>query len=64
MGRKSKKEETHVYMWLIQWLPGGKESAHNVGHPGLISGLGGFPGEGNGNPLQWRIPWTEEPGGL
>ena len=25
------------------------------------------PGEGNGNPLQysdWRIPWTEEPGGL
>ena len=25
------------------------------------------PGEGNGNPLQflaWRMPWTEEPGGL
>ena len=25
------------------------------------------PGEGNGNPsriLAWRIPWTEEPGGL
>ena len=25
------------------------------------------PGEGIGNPLQyfaWRIPWTEEPGGL
>ena len=25
------------------------------------------PGEGHGNPLQilaWRIPWTEEPGGL
>ena len=25
------------------------------------------PGEGNGNPLPyscWRIPWTEEPGGL
>ena len=24
-------------------------------------------GEGNGNPLQyssWKIPWTEEPGGL
>ena len=21
-------------------------------------------GEGNGNPLQWRIPGTEEPGGL
>ena len=26
-----------------------------------------IPGEGNGNPLSilaWRIPWTEEPGGL
>ena len=25
-----------------------------------------FPGEGNGNPLQysWEIPWTEEPVGL
>ena len=25
------------------------------------------PGEGHGNPLSilaWRIPWTEEPGGL
>ena len=30
---------------------------------GLIPGSGRFPGEGNGNPLQysWRIPWTEEP---
>ena len=29
--------------------------------------LGTPPGGGNGNPLQylaWRIPWTEEPGGL
>ena len=27
--------------------------------------LGRFPGEGNGNPLQyfaWEIPWTEEHG--
>ena len=34
---------------------------------GLIPGLGRSPGEGNGNSLQffaWRIPWTEEPGGL
>ena len=34
---------------------------------GLISELGRFPGEGNGNPLQcltWEILWTEEPGGL
>ena len=31
----------------------GKESACNAGDPGLISGLGGSPGEGNGNPLQY-----------
>ena len=31
----------------------GKESAYNAGDPGLISGLGRSPGEGNGNPLQY-----------
>ena len=31
----------------------GKESACNAGDPGLISGLGRSPGEGNGNPLQY-----------
>ena len=30
-----------------------KESASNAGDPGLIPGLGRFPGEGNGNPLQY-----------
>ena len=37
----------------------------NAGDLGLIPGSGRFPGEGNGNPLQyfaWRIPWTEELG--
>ena len=29
-----------------------KESAYNVGDPASIPGLGQFPGEGNGNPLQ------------
>ena len=36
-------------------LPGdsdGKESACSVGDPGLISGLGKTPGEGNGNAFQ------------
>ena len=57
------------------WLgfPGGsvgKESACNAGDTGdagLTPGLGRSPGEGQDNPLQyssWRIPWTEEPGGL
>ena len=31
----------------------GKESACNVEDPGLIPGLGRYPGEGNGNPLQY-----------
>ena len=30
---------------------GGKECACNVGDPGLILGLGRYPGEGNDNPL-------------
>ena len=31
----------------------GKESACNMGDPGLIPGLGRSPGEGIGYPLQW-----------
>ena len=31
----------------------GKESACSVRDPGLISGLGRSPREGNGNPLQY-----------
>ena len=37
-------------------FPGGSEgkaSACNAGDLGLIPGLGRFPGEGNGNPLQY-----------
>ena len=39
-----------------------------VNDPGLIPGLGRSPAGGHGNLLHgilaWRIPWTEEPGGL
>ena len=31
----------------------GKQSACNAGDPASIPGLGRFPGEGNGNPLQY-----------
>ena len=31
----------------------GKASAYSTGDPGLIPGLGRFPGEGNGNSLQY-----------
>ena len=37
-------------------FPGGSEdktSACNAGDPGSIPGLGRYPGEGNGNPLQY-----------
>ena len=34
---------------------GGKESACNAGDPGSIPGWGRFPGEGNGNPLQYSF---------
>ena len=40
-----------------------KESACNTGDLGSISGLGRFPGEGNGNPLQYsylnRETWRD-----
>ena len=47
--------------------PDGKESACSAEDLGSIPGLGRSPGEGNGNHssiLAWRIPWTEDPGGL
>ena len=31
---------------------------------GLIPGSERCPGGGRGNPFAWRIPWTEETGGL
>ena len=45
----------------------GKESACNAGDLGSIPGLGRSPGEGMATHFSivaWRIPWTEEPGGL
>ena len=45
----------------------GKESACSVGDPGSIPGLGGFLEEEmatHSSILAWKIPWTEEPGGL
>ena len=32
------------------------QSACDAGDTGLIPGLGRFPGEGNGNPLQYSCP--------
>ena len=44
----------------------GEESARNAGDPVSVLGWGRFPGEGNGNPLQYSCLENpmEEPGGL
>ena len=56
----SNKDKSHLYCMLTSWvnlfLPHSsvsKESACDAGDSGLIPGLARFPGEGNGNPLQY-----------
>ena len=44
-----------------------KKFAYNAGDTGLIPGLGRYLEKGmttHSSILSWRIPWTEEPGGL
>ena len=59
-----------LWKWGFPGGVSGKEPACNAGDPrdeGSIPGSGRSPGVGNGNPchiLAWKIPWTEEPGGL
>ena len=70
--RKSETLMTRVCLHLFSMtgFPGlsdGKESACNVGHLGLIPGLGRSPGGAHGNPsvfLPGESSWTDEPGGL
>ena len=58
------------YEVLNGGFPGGsdgKESASNIGDVGLIPRLVRSPKKGmatQSSILAWRIPWTEEPGGL
>ena len=44
----------------------GEESTYNEGNTGSIPESGRSPGGGHGisSILAWRIPWTEDPGGL
>ena len=49
--------------WWLKWY----RICLQCRRPGLYSCLGKIPGEGNDNPrhiLAWRMPWTEETGGL
>ena len=61
-------QTTNHYVIPLKGFPGGSdgvESACNVEHLGLVSGLGISSGEGNDNPLQYsclensmdREPW-------
>ena len=53
--------------YLVPTHTGGsviKNPPANAGDTGSVPGSGRSPGEGNGNLLAWRIPWTEEPGRL
>ena len=66
-------EQTIISIFVFstsQAFPGGsdhKESAYNLGDPSLILGKED-PLENematHSSILAWRIPWTEEPGGL
>ena len=39
-------------------------NAGGIRDAGSIPGSERCPGGGHGNPSAWRIPWTEETGGL
>ena len=46
---------------MVKNLPGNEGDIRDVGS---IHGTGRYPGGGHSSILAWRIPWTEEPGGL
>ena len=56
--------QPRILEWVTISFPG---NLLNQGIKPAFPGLGRSPGKGNGYTLQilaWRIPWTEEPGGL
>ena len=59
--RSSINIQIYMYMGLPRWLSG-KEAACQSGDTGLIFGSGRTPGKGKG--IAWKLPWTEERGGL
>ena len=51
---------------VSQWLEPACQTGH-LGDTGSFPGLGRSPGEGNAtlsSILAWKIPWTEDPGGV
>ena len=70
MGREINKNVKNkklfvVFIWIFP--DGAGVNVGDVRDVGLIFGSGRSPGGRHGSPLSilaWRIPWTEEPGGL
>ena len=63
----TKKSFLKVIFWDFPGGSDGKEYACNAGEPGSIPGLGRSIEKGmatHSSNLAWRIPQTEEPGGL
>ena len=49
------EHKAETWNWGFPGGSDGKQSTCNAGNPGSILGLGGFPGEGNGNPLWYYL---------
>ena len=61
---QTKQGTPRAYGAVVKNPPANSGDTRDVGS---ILGWGRFPGEGNGNhssTLAWKIPWTEELGGL
>ena len=71
-GAARSQTQLRMHSFILGFLGGTmvKNLPANVGDAraaGLIPRSGKSPGVGNGSPssiLAWKIPWTEEPGGL
>ena len=58
---------THIHMYGLPWRLRWSRICLHAGDPGLISGWEDPLEKGmatRSGILAWRIPWTEEPGGL
>ena len=60
LGRDSLTKHTS---YLFPCGSDGEASVYNVGDLGLVPGLGRFPGEGHGNPLQYSCRESPMDGG-
>ena len=61
------EENISIDLQVQRWLVVKRLPMQKTGDAGSISGSGRSPGGGNAphsSTLAWRIPWTEEPGGL